>query len=124
MPLDTSASAAWRIRSSLTLHPNLFQLFHPIGGVFAKPLSSANEGHVIRRKPAASMRGPESQAYLIFANIGFQRVYDIEPGVNNRGRPNRRCSFLWGQPEAIHVRIVIHREDLPVRKGQAAEMHP
>jgi hypothetical protein len=29
------ASAICRIRSSLTLQPNLFQLFHPIGGVLA-----------------------------------------------------------------------------------------
>src|ERR1035438_4586596 len=43
MPVLTMASAASRIRLSLTLHANLFQLFQPIGGVRAKPLSSANK---------------------------------------------------------------------------------
>src|SRR3982750_4614118 len=35
MPLDTIASAVSRMSCSLTLHWNLFQLFQPIGGVFA-----------------------------------------------------------------------------------------
>src|SRR4051812_10283321 len=35
MPLATMASAVSRMSASLTLHWNLFQLFHPIGGVFA-----------------------------------------------------------------------------------------
>src|SRR5215813_1100495 len=35
MPDLTMASAICRIISSLTLHPNLFQLFHPMGGVRA-----------------------------------------------------------------------------------------
>src|SRR6202034_3868993 len=39
MPLDTIASAIWRTAASSTLPANLFQLFHPIGGVLARPLS-------------------------------------------------------------------------------------
>src|ERR1700719_2950631 len=35
MPEVTTASAISRISLSLTSHPNLFQLFHPIGGVAA-----------------------------------------------------------------------------------------
>src|SRR3954466_7062063 len=35
MPEATIASAVSRINASLTLQPNLFQLFHPIGGVWA-----------------------------------------------------------------------------------------
>src|ERR1700693_1393647 len=42
MPEATIASAICRIRSSLTLQPNLFQLFHPIGGVLANALSCAD----------------------------------------------------------------------------------
>src|SRR5688500_14274011 len=42
MPVDTMASAISRNRPSLTLQRNLFQLFHPIGGVRARPFSSAN----------------------------------------------------------------------------------
>src|SRR6185369_13691645 len=41
MPLDTIASAISLIRFSLTLQANLFQLFQPIGGVLARPLSCA-----------------------------------------------------------------------------------
>src|SRR5688572_13706956 len=37
MPLATIASAVSRISCSLTLQPNLFQLFQPICGVFASP---------------------------------------------------------------------------------------
>src|SRR5262249_831505 len=36
MPDFTIASAIPRIISSLTLQPNLFQLFHPMGGVSAR----------------------------------------------------------------------------------------
>src|SRR5438309_11384238 len=46
MPLATIASAISLINCSLTLHPNLFQLFQPIGGVRASPLSSENTGVV------------------------------------------------------------------------------
>src|ERR1041385_2346712 len=41
MPLVTIASAISLMSFSLTLQPNLFQLFQPIGGVFARPLSCA-----------------------------------------------------------------------------------
>src|ERR1700691_4494890 len=42
------ASAAPLIKSSLTSHPNLFQLFQPIGGVSARPLSEAFAGSALR----------------------------------------------------------------------------
>src|SRR5579864_1048402 len=41
MPDFTMASAIPRTSSSLTLQPNLFQEFHPIGGVSARPLETA-----------------------------------------------------------------------------------
>jgi hypothetical protein len=41
MPDRTIASAISLIKLSLTLQANLFQLFQPIGGVLARPLSSA-----------------------------------------------------------------------------------
>jgi hypothetical protein len=37
MPEETIASAVSRTSDSETLQPNLFQLFQPIGGVFASP---------------------------------------------------------------------------------------
>src|SRR5580698_3148660 len=46
MPDFTMASAVWRIKSSLTLQPNLFQLFHPIGGVGARVAFCANNAGV------------------------------------------------------------------------------
>src|SRR5450432_1351153 len=41
MPDFTMASAMPRTSSSLTLQPNLFQEFHPMGGVRARPLETA-----------------------------------------------------------------------------------
>ena len=41
MPVLTIASAIWRISVSLMLQPKVFQVFQPIGGVRATPLSSA-----------------------------------------------------------------------------------
>src|SRR5450759_3938572 len=41
MPFALIAVATSRMSLSLTLQPNLFQLFHPMGGVRARPLSSA-----------------------------------------------------------------------------------
>src|SRR6266550_1985255 len=54
MPELTMASAICRIISSLTLHPNLFQLFHPIGGVLANPLSCADSEGAIRTPTRAA----------------------------------------------------------------------
>src|SRR5580704_2446979 len=56
MPLETTASAACLIRSSLTLQANLFQLFQPIGGVRASPLSSACILLAARRQRVARVR--------------------------------------------------------------------
>ena len=44
MPVVTIASAMPLIRLSLTSHPNLFQLFHPMGGVSASPLFTGCAG--------------------------------------------------------------------------------
>src|SRR5882762_504562 len=51
-------------RSSLTLQPNLFQLFQPIGGVRATPLSHAPASFAankIARKLIARMSAPRNQ---------------------------------------------------------------
>jgi hypothetical protein len=55
MPFETIASAACLIRSSLTLQANLFQLFQPMGGVRARPLSSARNSPAATRKPRAAI---------------------------------------------------------------------
>src|ERR1700738_403317 len=58
MPVLTTASAISRISLSLTLHPNLFQLFQPIGGVAATVLDCASAvcGHAppVSRQTIAS----------------------------------------------------------------------
>src|SRR4051812_37964730 len=41
MPDETMASAVARTVASLTLQANLFQLFHPIGGVSAMPFGAS-----------------------------------------------------------------------------------
>ena len=63
IPDVTSASAISFINFSLTLQPNLFQLFQPIGGVLANPLSSeraraavADEHTAIRRHRSQHQR--------------------------------------------------------------------
>src|SRR5258708_38515987 len=51
-------------RSSLTLQPNLFQLFKPIGGVRATPLSHALASFAankLARKLIARMTAPRNQ---------------------------------------------------------------
>src|SRR5690242_6148808 len=54
MRLEAMESATDLMRSSLTLQANLFQLFQPMGGVLARPLSQAKEGiENVRRKATA-----------------------------------------------------------------------
>src|SRR5256885_7820841 len=57
MPVETRASAVALSSDSLTLQPNLFQLFQPIGGVAARA-SAAGAGLPARRRrrPTSSMR--------------------------------------------------------------------
>src|SRR5205807_4490924 len=62
MPLLTRASAADLTRSSVTLQPKRFQLFQPMGGVRARPLSRASENGAQRRNPKKS----DSARRLIF----------------------------------------------------------
>src|SRR2546421_7997830 len=52
MPVVTKASATSLINCSLTLQPNLFQLFQPIGGVRASSLSSARASIVMSAQTA------------------------------------------------------------------------
>src|SRR5207302_8268481 len=51
MPLLTRASAADLTRSSVTLHAKRFQLFQPMGGVRARPLSRARADGAHRKNP-------------------------------------------------------------------------
>src|SRR5438309_5573625 len=51
MPLLTRASAADLTRSSVTLQAKRFQLFQPMGGVRARPLSRARADGAHRKNP-------------------------------------------------------------------------
>src|SRR5207237_1180298 len=77
MPLLTRASAADLTRSSVTLQPKRFQLFQPIGGVRARPLSRACEDGAQRRNPKKS----DNARRLIF----FEKLFI---------RPSRRIFIL------------------------------
>src|SRR5882757_1548235 len=83
MPLLTTASAISRMSLSLTLHPNLFQLFHPIGGVGARDADVCADVAGARRvakvpttRQARSARIKENHRKFIFPrNIGYVTAY-------------------------------------------------
>ena len=68
MPLETMASAACLMRSSLTLQANLFQLFQPMGGVRASPLSSAGISLGMARMPKTNaVRGAPMHNFVFMS---------------------------------------------------------
>src|ERR1700691_30064 len=88
MPLETMASAACLIRSSLTLQANLFQLFQPMGGVRASPLSSACKLPVAARKPRAAIpTAARPMRTFMFMSL----AYHIAPAS---GRADQACQHV------------------------------
>src|SRR5262252_7037300 len=77
MPLATMPSAMDLMRSSLTLQPNLFQEFQPMGGVRQRPLSRAMEGWTSERN--ARMRNDVSRAAV---NVFMTCAFTGPPGKN------------------------------------------
>src|SRR5260370_27533198 len=83
MPLLTTASAISRMSVSLTLHPNLFQLFHPIGGVGARDADVCADVAGTRRvakgptrRQARSARIKKNHRMFIFPrDIGYVTPY-------------------------------------------------
>src|SRR6185503_5075313 len=69
MPELAMASAICRISDSLMLQPNVFQLFHPIGGVRATPFSRACAA------PGASVAAPGSRSSAA-ASMVVKRLMD------------------------------------------------
>src|SRR5262249_2785645 len=59
-------SAIDLMRSSLTLQPNLFQEFQPMGGVRARPLSSAREVSARERRARKSRNQASKAAVNVF----------------------------------------------------------
>src|SRR5256884_875146 len=83
MPLLTTASAISRMSLSLTLQPNLFQLFQPIGGVGARDADVCADVAGARRaakapttRQARRARIKENHRKFIFPrNIGYVTAY-------------------------------------------------
>src|SRR5258706_13865692 len=63
MPDFTIASAICRIMSSLTLQPNLFQLFHPMGGVRTR-LAEGLSWAISETAPARSDRITTTERFI------------------------------------------------------------
>src|SRR5262250_1812283 len=98
MPLVTIPSAMDLRRSSLTLHPNLFQLFQPMGGVKATPLSSALSSRAVRKTArSASSRAEHFEvsvgttSFLPTEKSGFDNTRKLSGGGGSGERPPQRA---------------------------------
>src|SRR5512143_4050265 len=96
MPFALIAFATSRISLSLTLHPNLFQLFHPIGGVRASPLSS--DGGV--RKAATEITAVPARTPSVASRRMMDRIGEkMYPSPPSRERTHRGLPF-WKEYSA------------------------
>ena len=95
MPVRTMESAAPRTRSSLTLQANLFQLFQPIGGVRASPLSSAHSGMAAKTNPMTNANRFMAPA-IISAPL--------------RSLVQKISLYLRHRPPILEQRLRIHRK--------------
>src|SRR6266852_2032991 len=83
MPLAAMAFAVSRISCAETLHPKWFQLFQPIGGVRARPLSSgAVEGTALA--PKTSRASSRRRGWTISAR-GLRLVEGVVGRAEERG---------------------------------------
>src|SRR5271157_4557301 len=112
MPLDTMASAVSRMSRSETLQANLFQLFQPMGGVLARPLSRAlagatqminkKNGHITRNRIAETSQAGFSRDLdlgnrtpeRIHPTISFASHFCSPPNIVGRGTPWRAPTVL------------------------------
>jgi hypothetical protein len=98
MPLLAIASAVSRTTFSFSpLHAYLFQLFQPIGGVFAKPLSSAlpTMGNPVSR---TSIAAPRPIPFLMLAPLLVKPGPALHPA--SRSRCLRNLQLAAGQEPA------------------------
>src|SRR5271165_2926184 len=86
MPVRTMESAACLIRSSLTLQANLFQLFQPMGGVRASPLSSASPSGAVMLSKIANFRIIAKPSSLPLGRIQRQAASSL-PTLHLRPAP-------------------------------------
>src|SRR5271157_3448696 len=87
MPLATMASADSRITLSLTLHAKWFQLFQPIGGVRARPVScaDADTGAPPTMRTAAKAMPRQREMVLI----------SLPPSLGSAAIQSGRCDSLF-----------------------------
>src|SRR3954451_15966806 len=96
MPLLTIASAICRIRVSLMLQPNVVQLFQPIGGVRATPLSRACAAG-LPRTAVAPDRSSTPAAMVAFQGFtGYRLILrqQVLSGLAGRCRRGRGAGAL------------------------------
>src|SRR5438477_12249612 len=70
MPVETSAFAVASSSDSLTLQPNLFQLFQPMGGVAASESAAPAGVPASRRQTTSSMRIHSSASDVDRTSVG------------------------------------------------------
>src|SRR5580765_1172192 len=97
MPLATMPSAMDLMSSSLTLQPNLFQEFQPMGGVRARPLSRAVEGRA-RERNARRIRNEVSK---VAVNVFMSGPPDGKISTDDTGKTKeKRKTRLESEPGA------------------------
>jgi len=137
MPVLTIASAVSRINPSLTLHANLFQLFHPIGGVRASCEEFALEDsdqavlYIVTRRTLKTTNRTFGRI-LIATHLSLpERVSIVEKGadsfwrnfqiirLHNFDRPSERNDLVQ-----IEVLVQVQAEKLRgLRKGHGKIKH-
>ena len=85
MPLLTMTSAVCLMRPSLTEQPNVFQSFHPIWGVRARPLSSALAGGAL---PASTTTVAATATTAATTTGGTMRI----PNSSDQGSRLRKAA--------------------------------
>ena len=70
MPFEAIASAIWRTALSSTVLLNLFQLFHPMGGVFASPLYFTAGKSLEREIFGAGIAGRSVETRVAVSTVG------------------------------------------------------
>src|SRR5215813_9356563 len=104
MPLATMASAMPLINCSLTLQPNLFQLFQPMGGVRASPLSVARlPGAAARKTGAVNKNAASARRAMVCMEASRKNRSIIHESVP--GSAFRRGSLLLRRAVEDHPHL-------------------
>src|SRR5579863_7567380 len=80
MPDLTTASAMFLIKSSLTLHANLFHEFHPMGGVGARLADGAGFACAQTSANSATQKNAVAKKCFVFMQTFYQKRPEIGTG--------------------------------------------